>query len=114
MAQVEILGFCSFYNEQAGVRGSDKIWGIAQVENTLVTFWGRRGSTLRFKTHLKSPSKLSQLRGEFSDRCNRRSGDRYTPISNPGMIQSLVPNLASQISSNFYSAMSRGTLNTAH
>ena len=113
MANVQVLRFCAFYNEHVGQRGSDKIWGIAEIENTLVTFWGRRSTTLRFKTQPKTVRSMARLLMDFNGRTGgRRDGDNYTPISSAAMIESLCPNLAQQISSDYYSSMSRGTLNT--
>ena len=112
MANVQILKFCSFYSERT-VRGSDKIWGIAQVENTLVTFWGRRGNTLRFKTQAKTTANYSDLLVQFIERTDpRRKGDSYTACSNEAMIERLCPDLKTQIASDYYRGMSRGTLNT--
>lgn len=118
MAKVEVLEFCAFYRE--GVRGAyggapqnDKVWGIARVEKTLVTFWGRRNGVLRFKTQANTPANHTDLMMQFASRCsNRRSRDRYTPVSNLSMRDLLCPDLQGQISRHYYSAMSRGTLNT--
>jgi predicted DNA-binding WGR domain protein len=112
MANVQILKFCSFYSERSA-RGSDKVWGVAQIENTLVTFWGRRGATLRFKTQEKTTNNYVHLMQQFAERTSpARNGDSYTACSNPAMIERLCPDLAVQISSDYYRGMSRGTLNT--
>lgn len=118
MAQVEVLRFCAFYNE--GIRGAvggapknDKVWGIAKVGTTLVTFWGRRNGALRFKTQLNTPANQTDLVTQFAQRCsNRRNRDRYSPISNLEMRDALCPNLVGQITHHYFSSMSRGTLNT--
>lgn len=118
MAQVQVLQFCAFYNE--GVRGAyggasqnDKVWGIAQVGTTLVTFWGRRNGVLRFKTQASTPVNKTDLMMQFAQRCsNRRNRDRYTPVSNPSMRDALCPDLAGQITRHYFSGMARGTLNT--
>jgi hypothetical protein len=118
MAQVEVLQFCAFYNE--GIRGAfggaaqnDKIWGIGRVQGTLVTFWGRRNGRLRFKTQPNTQSNRNDLMTQYGERCsNRRNRDRYTPVSNLEMRETLCPDLTRQIERNFYSGLSRGTLNT--
>lgn len=118
MANVQVIQFCAFYNE--GIRGSfggaaqnDKVWGIAMVEKTLVTFWGRRNGVMRFKTQPNTPANHTDLMMQFAQRCsNRRNRDRYNPVSSLSMRDTLVPNLQAQITRHYYSAMSRGTLNT--
>ncbi len=119
MAQVEVLGFSAFYREgQRGAHGgaaqNDKVWGIAKVGTTLVTFWGRRNGVLKFKTQPNTPSNRSTLQDQYIDRLGYRRGrDQYTQVAVGSAMQTaLCPNLEAQISRHYFSGMSRGTLNT--
>ena len=106
MTQIEIVKFGACYND---LTNNDKVWGIARINNTLVNFWGRRGSKLRCKTHTGADA-LSQLLAKWEDKAAR-----YVEITLPSVRAKLVgEQFESQISSNYYSAMRRGTLNTAH
>lgn len=121
MSKVEILNFAHFYNEGArGAKGgaaqNDKIWGVAKIDNKLVRFWGRRNGTLKFKTQLLN--QLADLQEQYGLKTGGRTdgGDIYDGIkpSNKALINSLVPNLAAQITTHFYRAMGAGKLNTRH
>lgn len=106
MAKIEIVKFGACYDK---AKNNDKIWGIARINNTLVNFWGRRGATLRFKTHIGSQA-LNLLLGKWETKT-----PRYTEITLTSVREKLVgENFAEQIVSDYYSAMGRGTLNTAH
>lgn len=120
MAQVEIIKFGHFYNE--GFRGevlghapqNDKVWGIAKVDGKLVNFWGRRNGKLKFKTRFLS--EMSKVMDKWAEKVGGRTdgGDIYTPVTNSKMVSMLCPNLAADITSHFYSDMSKGKLNTRH
>lgn len=103
---IEIIKVAMLKNS---VINSDKIWGIAKINNSLVTFWGRRNSTLRFKTMPGVIGKINAL-ALFEEKV--RKG--YFELSDKKLINMLIPNLESNAKSNFFSAMSRGTLNTRH
>lgn len=106
MTQIEIVKFGACYNE---AQNNDKVWGIARVNNTLVNFWGRRGATLRFKTHTGADA-TSKLLAKWEEKSKR-----YVEVTLASVRAKLVgEEFESQISSNYYSAMRRGTLNTAH
>lgn len=106
MCKIEIVKFGACYNE---AQNNDKVWGIARVNNTLVNFWGRRGATLRFKTHTGAGA-VDKLLAKWEEKAAR-----YVEITLPSVRERLVgEGFEAQLSSNFYSAMSRGTLNTAH
>ena len=105
MTKIEIVKFGACYND---AKNNDKVWGIARVNNTLVNFWGRRGATLRFKTHSGADA-ASKLLAKWEEKSTR-----YVEVTLESVRAKLVgENFASQVSSNYYSAMRRGTLNTA-
>lgn len=106
MTKIEIVKFGACFDE---AKNNDKVWGIARVNNTLVNFWGRRGSTLRFKTHTGAGA-LSKLLVKWEDKAAR-----YVEVTLASVRETLVgADFESQVTSNYYSAMRRGTLNTAH
>lgn len=109
MAQVEILVAAHYYDEGArgrrgGAPSNDKIWGIAKVGSTMVRFWGRRNGALKFKT---------EIDGLPRDLLHKKLEKGYMTMGN-NTIDWLVPRLAQDMPSQYYSAMSRGKLNTRH
>lgn len=118
-ASVEITKFAAFYNEGArGARGgaasNDKVWGIAVVNGCTVNFWGRRNGVLKFKTFPKGTE--AKAAAKYAEKIGGRTdgGDVYTPVAGAAMRTALCPSLEQDVRSYFYSAMSRGTLNTKH
>ena len=119
MSTVQILKFAHFYNEGArGLAGNapsnDKVWGIAKVDNTLVNFWGRRNGVLKFKTRFLS--EMSKVNAKYAEKIGDRTdgGDIYTPVTNMEMIKTLCPKLEADVTKHYYTAMSKGKLNTQH
>jgi hypothetical protein len=109
VAQVQILAAAHFYNEGArgragGAASNDKIWGIARVGTTLVRFWGRRNGALKFKTEINGTP--TALLGEKICKGYMVMGENS--------IAALTPRLVQDMPSQYYSAMSRGQLNTRH
>jgi hypothetical protein len=119
VAQVEVVKFGTFYKE--GTRGStggaaqnDKVWGIAKVNGSLVTFWGRRNGKLKFKT---MPGQAGKMKAEntWAEKTNpNRNGDVYMPVNREDMRNLFCPTLTDDLTSFFYSAMATGKLNTRH
>lgn len=117
--QVEVVKFGAFYNE--GVRGTtggaaqnDKVWGIARINNTLVTFWGRRNGKLKFKTMPGTAGKIA-AENKWAEKVNpNRNGDTYMSVTKPEMRKFFSPNLEADLVSYFYSDMATGKLNTKH
>lgn len=103
---VEIIKVAMFKDESIN---SNKIWGIAKINNSLVTFWGRRNSTLRFKTMPGLTGKVSAL-----NTLTKKINKGYFLINDKKLINMLIPNIEKNMQSNFFSAMSRGKLNTRH
>lgn len=109
MAQVQILVAAHFHNEgNRGMRGgaaqNDKVWGLAKVGTTLVRFWGRRNGALKFKT---------EINGVPHDLLRAKLDKGYWEMG-PNSMAALTPRLAQDMPSQYYSAMSRGQLNTRH
>jgi hypothetical protein len=52
VVQFTIDAFLWLQDPKAGVKGSDKIWGIVQVDDRTYTFWGRRSDEVGTKKHL--------------------------------------------------------------
>lgn len=119
MSQVKIVKLAHFYNEgsrgnKGGAPSNDKIWGIAEIDNKLVNFWGRREGKLKFKTRFKN--EMNKVLTKYNEKIGDRTdgGDIYTPINNMNMAATLCPTLLTTIASHFYSDMANGKLNTAH
>lgn len=109
MALVQILAAAHFYSEGSrGARGgapsNDKVWGIAKVGSTLVRFWGRRGGKMKFKTEINGMP--HELLNEKLAKGYELMGANYQAM--------FTPQLASDMPRQYYSAMSRGQLNTNH
>lgn len=109
MASVQIIEAAHFYNPgKRGARGgaaqNDKVWGIAKVGNTLVRFWGRRNGALEFKT---------EVNGIPHDLVEQKLAKGYERMG-PNYRALFVPQLERDMPRQYYSAMSRGQLNTNH
>lgn len=120
MANVVVEKFGVVYNE--GVRGAmggaaqnDKVWGIARIENTLVTFWGRRNGKLKFKTMPGQAGKhAAEAKWAEKTGARRDGGDIYMSVARDEMRKFFSPTLMADLTSHFYSDMSKGKLNTRH
>lgn len=120
MANVVVEKFGAFYNEGArGERGgaaqNDKVWGIARIENTLVTFWGRRNGKLKFKTMPGAAGREAAMQ-KWSEKTGARrdGGDIYMSVQKEEMRKFFCPTLQQDLVSFYYSDMSKGKLNTRH
>lgn len=119
-SRVDLIAFAHYYNEGArGARGgaasNDKVWGVARIDGKLVNFWGRRGGVLKFKTFFAAEEgKVMQKYAEKTgDR--RDGGDIYTAVKPTSpLVNVLVPDLHTKISSYFYKGLRAGTVNTNH
>lgn len=115
---VTVEKFGAFYNEGArgyagGAAKNDKVWGIAKINNTLVTFWGRRNGKLKFKTMPGAAGKMKAENTWATKTDPNRNGDVYFAIR-PEMQKFFVANLEADLVSYFYSDMALGKLNTNH
>lgn len=120
MANVVVEKFGVYYNEGArgangGAAQNDKVWGIARIENTLVTFWGRRNGKLKFKTMPGQAGKLAaEAKWAEKTGARRDGGDIYMSIAKEQMRTFFSPSLIADLTTHFYSDMSLGKLNTRH
>ena len=53
--------------------GSDKVYGVAVIKSTVITFWGRTGGTLRSKIH----NSLAEAKEIFQSKVNKG----YQPLT---------------------------------
>ncbi len=119
-AQVEVVKFGAFYNEGArgangGAAKNDKVWGIAKINGSLVTFWGRRNGKLKFKT-MPGSAGARAAEAKWAEKIGGRTdgGDVYMSVSNEGVRSMLCPTLKQDLTTFFYSDMALGKLNTRH
>lgn len=120
MANVVVEKFGAFYNE--GVRGAtggaaqnDKVWGIARIENTLVTFWGRRNGKLKFKTMPGLAGKMAaEQKWAEKTGARRDGGDVYMAVNREDMRSFFCPTLKQDLVSFYYSDLAKGKVNTKH
>jgi hypothetical protein len=118
--KVEILGvghamFLGARGEAGGAPSKDSIFGIARIQGNLVSFGGRRGGTLRFKTYKKD-----ELEAQTA-RFNAKLGGKpfgakidahYTQVTEAAMTELLGDDFAEKLGKNFYKAMGNKKLNT--
>lgn len=112
MAKVQIVHFGAFYGPGAKSQNSDKIWGVAVINGTCVSFWGKRNRTLSFKTRTGATGRQDAEIKWYQKIGGRKSGDVYTPVTSEKIRKILCPNLTEQMVSFYYSKMSRGMLKT--
>ena len=109
MAKIEIITAAHFYNEgsrgrNGGAAASDKVWGLAKIQGTLVRFWGRRNGALKFKTEINGvPYDLLQSK---LDKGYEEMGHNYRAA--------LTPRLERDMPSQYFTALARGKVNTNH
>lgn len=111
MAQVQVLAVAHYFKEGSrgmcgGAAQNDKIWGLAKVGSTMVRFWGRRNGGLKFKTEVHGIGSPIELLKAKVRKGYEEMGPRTTKEFCPTLEQDLV--------SHYYSAMSRGIVNTQH
>lgn len=120
MATVVVEKFGAYYNEGTrGARGgaaqNDKVWGIAKIESTLVTFWGRRNGKLKFKTMPGAAGREAAMQ-KWAEKTGARrdGGDIYMAVSRPEMQNFFCPTLQQDLVSFYYSDLAKGKVNTKH
>jgi hypothetical protein len=99
--------------EKGGKPSKDSIWGIAQVDNVLLSFSGRRNAVvLKYKTHPKADAdKLQEL---FALKLEGKDvkGIPYTEIAGEAAIEALIPNLVERIGKGYYASTFAGKVDT--
>lgn len=110
MAQVEIVNFGAFYGRGAHTTHSDKVWGNAVINNTMVSFWGKRNGRLSFKTRAGVAGKRD-AEAKWAEKIGgRTSGDVYTVVTSPATMALLAPTLEQDVVTFYYSKMAKGQL----
>ena len=89
-----------------GAPSKDSVYGVALVQGNLVTFGGRRGGTLRFKTYRKADT--AKVLATFDTKLVKAQGGfNYTEVQE---VETLVN--PAELGRMFYKAMANGKLNT--
>lgn len=97
-----------------GAPSKDSIVGVALVQGNVVSFGGRRGGVLRYKTYLKA--NLAQVLAKFESKLTGNPFGKnvvgcYTKIEESAF-DMLVPDLTNTVCRGFYKAMANKKLNT--
>jgi hypothetical protein len=101
--------------EAGGAPSKDSVFGVALVQGNVMTFGGRRGGVLRFKTEKKVnlDAVLSKFQGKLSGNpFGKNVVGCYTEITDAAALEALIPNTAEVIGKGYYKAMAHGKLNT--
>lgn len=92
--------------DAGGAPSKDSVFGVALIQGNLVTFGGRRGGVLRFKTYRKTD--ISSVLAKFDGKTVKAQGGfAYKDVTNT---DSLVTGDA--LAKMFYKAMANRKLNT--
>lgn len=119
MANVQILAVGrALVQGSRGTRGGapskDSLWGVAQVDNALVKFFGRTGGVLRFKTEplAAKDAALAMFQVKLTKPFKSTEGEAvvYTDVTKSA--ESLIPNINEVVGKGFYKARSAGKVNT--
>jgi hypothetical protein len=119
MANVQILALGqALVQGSRGTRGGapskDSIWGLVQIDNALVKFFGRRGGQLRYKTEpLKAKdAAMAMFATKLEKPFKTTDGDAVVYLDVTATADAVVPGLVTLVTSGFYKARSAGKLNT--
>lgn len=95
--------------EQGGAPSKNSIWGVAMVDNRLVTFSGRMGAKiLRYKEYPDSAKE--EVMKMFEDKKTGRGMDyRYVDITEAH--EEEIPGLTKQINIGFFQALAENKVN---
>ena len=120
MAKVQLIGvahamFLGARGEAGGAPSKDSIFGLALIQGNLVSFGGRRGGTLRFKTYKKAEleAQTARFNAKLSGKPFGANIDaHYNLVSEAAMPELLGADFAEKMAKNFYKAMANKKLNT--
>jgi hypothetical protein len=121
MANVQILGlahamFNGVRGEAGGAPSKDSIFGIALVQGNLISFGGRRGGTLRFKTYKKTErdAQTARFTKKLSGNPFGKNIDaHYTQVNDAVVMAELVgADFEAKLATAYYKAMANKKLNT--
>jgi hypothetical protein len=119
-AKVEILKvghamFLGARGEAGGAPSKDSVFGVAVVQGTVLTFGGRRGGTLRFKTYKKDEleAQLARFDKKLAGRPFGKNVDAtYNLLDAAAQAELLGADFATQLGKGFYAATFNKKLNT--
>jgi hypothetical protein len=119
-ANVQILGvghatFLGARGEAGGAPSKDSIFGVAIIYNSLVTFGGRRGGTLRFKTYKKNEldAQVARFQKKLSGKpFGAKIDAHYTQVTDEAMALLLGADFADKLAKNYHGATFAKKLNT--
>ena len=87
--EFKVVNLAQFQDAEYGKRGSDKVWGIIDVNNQLFSFWGARGKALQYqRLGAASMDVLSKARTKFASKLKK--GYKEIVHNAPGWIVSGV------------------------
>ena len=119
MANVQIVKFGhaliqGYRGEKGGAPSKDSVFGVALIQGNVVTFGGRRGGTLRYKTERKVNLEaiIAKFDGKVAGNPFGKVQGGYTEINDPVVIEALIADYINVIGKGFYKAMREGKLNT--
>jgi hypothetical protein len=119
--KIEIIGlahatFNGTRGEAGGAPSKDSIFGLALIQGNVVTFGGRRGGTLRFKTYKKDQLEAQKARYNAKLSGNpfgKHIDAHYTPVADTVKAELLGTDFDVEVvGRGFYKAMSAKKLNT--
>lgn len=121
MARIEILKvghamFLGARGEAGGAPSKDSVFGVALIQGNLVTFGGRRGGFLRFKTYKKDQldAQLARFDKKLASKPFGKDVDAtYNLITDDTVkTEMLGADFDEKLGKNFYKAMGNKKLNT--
>jgi hypothetical protein len=116
MAKVEILRvghalIAGKRGDNGGAPSKDSVFGVAKVQGNLVTFGGRRGGMLRFKTYKKDA--LESVLAFYAKKLTGKDkGFAYKDLDAAAQVETLGADFEANLGKMFYKAMGNGKLNT--
>ena len=118
--KVQLIGvahamFLGARGEAGGAPSKDSIFGLALIQGNVVTFGGRRGGTMRFKTYKKVEleAQTARFNAKLSGKpFGAKIDAHYTQVIEGAMTELLGADFAEKLGKNFYKAMANKKLNT--
>jgi hypothetical protein len=117
---VQILGLAhAMFNGARGDKGGapskDSLFGVAVINNSLVTFGGRRGGILRFKTYKRTDkdAQMARFEAKLSGRPFGKHIDaHYTVVADAVKAELVGADFDAKLGKNYMSATFAKKLNT--
>jgi hypothetical protein len=115
--ELQALGHCTFKGtrgESGGAPSKNSLWGVAFIGGTLVTFGGRVGGNMRFKTHKKAD--LPAVMDTFTNGkltgfpFGKKIDARYSDVTDKAA--EWIPDLEKTLGGQYYAAVKNLKVNT--